>query len=412
MYQISDKLLQHKGYLESHLERVESKMFSLRETIVLYDITNSYFEGTAASNPKAKYGRSKEKRSDCPLVSFGMVVDQSGFVKRSLHLPGNVVETKTLETIISKLSSNERTLLKPIVVIDAGIASQENLQWLKKNGFSYITIFRKRRREIPEGREWITVCEKDDNEVKVLMVKDEANGERYLYCQSSGRKRREVRMGGMVRQRFETALSKLRDGLNKPYCTKKHERILARIAKLQERYKRVSRFYEITAEKCPSTGNVTDITWKVKEEQLSREFSGTYCLRTDLQSIGAEEMWKIYMSLNEVEAGFREMKSELGLRPNYHHLEKRVDGHMWITLLAYHLTHAIRYRLQQQEINLSWNSIHDILAGQIRATASMTEEDGTRIHIRTTSAPEPEQTKIYKALGLSLRPLGQTITKC
>lgn len=133
LYQASDLLWQHKEQLEAHLYSQEHSLFGFEQTVTLYDLTNTFFGGTAKSNPKAKHGRSKEKRTDCPLVTRGLVLDGSGFPCKSELFPGNAGEAETLETMLSGLGARPGT----IVVMDAGIASENNIQWLVDKGYRY-----------------------------------------------------------------------------------------------------------------------------------------------------------------------------------------------------------------------------------------------------------------------------------
>ncbi len=150
VYRVSDKLLQCRDELEAYLSCTEKTLFNLRETIVLYDLTNTFFEGTGKLNKKAKFGPSKEKRSDCPLVTLGLVLDGDGFPKRSRVFEGNVSEGKTLEKMLEGLE-REPSLIKPLVILDAGIATEDNLQWLRDNHHEYLGVSRRRRRPIPDG---------------------------------------------------------------------------------------------------------------------------------------------------------------------------------------------------------------------------------------------------------------------
>jgi hypothetical protein len=165
VYKVSDWLLKHKDVLEEHLCRTEGQLFALEEKIILYDLTNTFFEGTGKYNPKARYGRSKEKRSDCPLVTLGLVLDTHGFPKKSQIFEGNVSEPKTLETMIGGLAGgeiSEDSLIRPTIVLDAGISSEENLLWLKDKHYPYIVVSRKKKKEIPSDVTMIAVKE-DDN---------------------------------------------------------------------------------------------------------------------------------------------------------------------------------------------------------------------------------------------------------
>lgn len=410
LYDISDELLKHKSAIERHLEEEEKQLFDLDETIVLYDITNTYFEGTAKANPKAKYGASKEKRRDCPLVSAGLVLNKQGFVKRSEFLEGNVIETKAFAEAITKLHQSKNTLIKPIVVIDAGMASQANIDWLKQNGYHYITVFRRKRKELPKGGEWIEVKTHANNTVRTYAVTCPELGERHLYCHSTARERREQSIKTKIQTCLENELKKLDEGLLKPRRMKKYEAVIEKIGKLKQKYKRIARFYQIDVEK-DENGFATKIHFNFQVSQLQTDFNGSYCLRTSINELSTKELWSIYMMLSHAEEAFRDMKAHLGLRPIYHSKEGRVDGHMWITLLAYHLVHTVIHQLREHHINLSWNSIRDRLNTLERVTTSMKCEDGKIIHIRTTTEPEEFVKEIFRGLGIAQTPLNQTITK-
>ena len=146
LYRVSDQLLAHRATLEAHLYRQERDLFSLSETITLYDLTNTFFEGTASGNPKAKHGHSQEKRSDCPLVTLALVLDASGFPKRSEVFEGNVSEPKTLEKMLEHLALAPGAVA-PTVVLDAGIATEENLTWLAEQNYRYLVVSRERHQQ-------------------------------------------------------------------------------------------------------------------------------------------------------------------------------------------------------------------------------------------------------------------------
>lgn len=403
LYLISDLLLENKPLIEKHLEKKERDLFNLKETIILYDLTNTYFEGLAKGNPKASHGHSKEKRSDCLLVTMGIVLDSDGFPKHSRIFEGNVSETDTFKNMISELSQQEQNI-KPIVVVDAGIGSQGNINWLKENGFSYITVFRQKRKSAPENGNWVTVKDELNNTVKALLHKDPTTKEKHLYCHSSARERRELGMLEKKQEGFEAELIKLNNGLLKPRCMKDLDKVKEKIARLKEKYKRISRFYKIHID---FTGSIaTRIHWTAQSSKMTQDFNGSYCLRTDCD-FSVETLWDIYMMLNKVESAFREMKSELGMRPVHHQKEGRVDGHLWITLLAYHLTHTIRYKLQMNNINLSWSSIRDCLSSQIRVSTIMETKENKTLHVRTCTIAEDSQKEIYNSLKISSTPLAQ-----
>ena len=407
VYKVSDWLLKHKQSLEEHLRRTEGQLFALEEKIILYDLTNTFLEGTGKYNPKARYGRSKEKRSDCPLVTLGLVLDMYGFPKKSQIFDGNVSEPKTLETMIGELAGgevSENPLIKPTVVLDAGIASEKNLLWLKDKHYPYIVVSRKKKKEIPSDVTMVAV-KKDDNTntvfVQAGLSKSKETDELELYCHSTDKERKEESINTKFQERFEDELQKARNALHLRNGTKRYDKVVERIGRLKERFKLVSHHYNVSIEKDTETQKAKNITWPHKKTEKT---SGIYCLRTNRKDLDEQKIWDIYTMLTDIEDAFRCMKSELGLRPIYHQKEIRCDGHIFITLLAYHLLHTIRFQLRQKGVRFCWTTIRRQLSTQVRITTTMKRQDGKVIRIRKSSKAEPVHQVIYDALNLAYQP--------
>lgn len=410
-YQASDLLLKNKDKIERYLYEKERNVFQFKETITLYDLTNTYFEGSGKYNTLAAHGRSKEKRTDCPLVTLGIVLDASGFPKRSEFFSGNVGEAGTLEQMITELHEKSLNSLEtPTVVMDAGIATEENIEWLKYNSYKYIVVSRKRKREFCD-QESIVVKKTGENTVKVQKKINEKTGEVELFCHSTLREKKEQAMQDRSSIRFEEELRRLHSGLHKKYCTKKYEKVVEKLGRLKQQYSRSAQHYQITVDKDKKTGNASQVAWKRKDKQNTQAtHPGVYGLRTNHTQLDESALWHTYTMLTELEAVFRCLKSELGLRPVHHQITSRVTGHLFITLLAYHFVHSIRYRLKQKDIHLGWNGLRRQLDGQVRTTTSMKCEGGEMLHIRKSTAPEPRQQVIYDALDMSYYP-GGTVRK-
>lgn len=404
VYKVSDMLLKEKKAIEEHLSFKERNLFNLEEKIILYDLTNTFLEGTGKYNKKAHFARSKEKRSDCPLVTLGLVLDADGFPKRSNVFEGNVSEPKTLEGMIKDLSA-EKPLVKPTVVLDAGIATEANIKWLKGNQYSYIVVSRKKKKDIPENVNMVTVKKDDNTFVQVALVKNEETDEIELYCHSKGKEKKEQGIKSLFQQRFEEELIKTRSALSKKNGTKRYEKVIEKIGRLKERFKRVAHCYEVVVKKDPETNKAKDINWHLKETENN---NGLYVLRTNREELKEEQIWNIYNTLTDIEDAFRCMKSELGFRPIHHQTELRTDGHIFITVLAYHLLHSIRFKLKHQGIHLSFSTIRNRLSTQVRITTTMKRKDGKMIHIRKSSRAELFHKKIYDALNLRYQP-GKTV---
>lgn len=411
LYQSSDILLKHKEDLEKHLSDASKKLFNLEEKIILYDITNTYFEGLAAGNKKAKYGRSKERRSDCPLVAMGLVLDVDGFPKYSEMFEGNVIETNTFKAIIQKLDKGN-SLLKPIVVMDAGIASEVNVKWLQDHKYPYIVVQKKKTQIMPQDVPHILVKEDEGDRVWIAKKENSETKELLLYCQSEARGRREGRIKTRRQQLLEMELRKLDDGLHKKTNTiKKYDKVLEKIGRLKEKYKKSASYYNIEVEHSEETNLATKITWNRNEVLAAKKLTGVYCLRTPITNLSEKQLWNIYMMLSELEDAFRFMKSELGLRPVFHQKEDRVDGHIFITLLAYHLIHIIRRKLKAKGIDRRWEHLRTDMSSQVRITTSIKNHEGELIRIRNSSKADVFHKDVYNALGMSYNPLKSVRTK-
>lgn len=407
LYKVSDRLLEQKEGIEKELAHKERDLFSLKEKIILYDLTNTYFETDIGKSKKKRYGRSKEKRKDCPLVTLGLVIDEMGFVKRSKVFRGNVGESKTLFEMLQGLDNNASDGKKKTVIIDAGIATEDNLKAIKEH-YDYICVARNKPLDrVPEDG-FVTLRHTRDNKVEARMVRQ--NEEIILYCRSLKKGRKEEAMRTRFQERFETDLQIALDALHKKGGTKKYPKVLERIGRLRQRHSRVARYYDIEIER--KKDKVVDIHWQLKPDtDIDERFSGTYYLRTSRTDLTEEEIWSLYVSLTDVEDAFRSMKSELRLRPNNHQLDKRIDGHIFITVLSYHVVNSIQWFLHRKDIYMQWDTIRKFLSNQVRVTTRMTNRQGQKIFIRNTSEPELFHAMIAYALNISDKPLGRNTGK-
>jgi hypothetical protein len=424
LYRTSDLLLSYKSQIERHLKLRERDLFSLKENIILYDLTNTYFEGATKKNKKAKWGRSKEKRNDRPLVTLGLVIDEMGFPKASKIFKGNVYEPDTLlkmlETLqcetIEKVDESASTkgskkVKKDVtVIIDAGISTEENLTLLKTEGYDYICVARNKPYDASEIEQDDIVIIKQDktNKVEAKLIKE--NGESVLYCKSFLKAKKEQAMKTKMQQRFEEGMKNIASSLTKKGGIKKYSKVLERIGRQKEKYASIAQYYKVNVKH--KDGIATAVDWKfVKREKAEQRFSGSYFLRTSRTDLNEKQIWSLYVMLTNLEDAFRYLKDELGLRPICHQKETRSDGHLFITVLAYHLLISIQTKLRSHGIYMRWSVVRDFLASHVRVTTGMTNKEGDRIYIRNCSEPEPFHKAIYNALGLNHRPLESKRTK-
>ena len=402
LYRASDLLVRHRQTIEARLFSRINDLFSLPTTVTLYDLTNTYFEGEMAINAKAKRGHSKEKRNDCPLVTLGLVLDGSGFVRRSRMFEGNISEGTTLEQMLQGLEAPSGAL----VIMDRGIATEANIGWLIEHQYKYLVVSRERRRQFDEDQA-VAVTTASDQTVHIQRVVNEDGSEVRLYCYSEERQEKESAITRRFIEKFENGLAKLAAGLQKPRGEKKRDKLLQRIGRLQEQSHGIGQHYRIELTSDESGAKVIGITWeKVPVAGTQLTHPGVYCLRTNELSWDEATMWRTYTMLTDLEAVFRSLKSELGLRPVYHHKEDRAEGHLFITVLAYQAVQALRRKLKAAGINESWATLRNLFSVQQRVTATFKQRDGRTLHVRKTTVAEPKLQRLYDTLDLPSSPVG------
>lgn len=406
LYRASDALMKHRTAIEDAVFSRVSDLFGLTTTVTLYDLTNTYFEGEAAVNPKAKRGSSKEKRTDCPLVTLALVLDGSGFVRRSEVFAGNVSEGKTLAEMLQRLGAPGGAL----VVMDRGIASEANLAWLREHGYRYLVVSRERDRQFdPDAA--VAIDTAGGEPIQLQLVPDADGQEVRLYCYSAARAEKEKAMERRFAERFEAGLQKLAQGLTKPHGEKRLAKLSERIGRLKQQGHGVGQHYQI--ELVPDATGQKATALRVAKQPVDGSrltHPGVYCLRTNETTWEAEPLWRTYAMLTDLEAVFRSLKSELGLRPVFHHKEDRVDGHLFITVLAYQCVQIVRRQLHDQGLHDRWGTLRDTLASQCRVTATFRRADERTLHVRKATRAEPATLAIYRALNLNPTPGGITKT--
>ena len=403
LYRLSDALVQHREAIETHLRQNEKRLFGLRESIILYDLTNTFLTGTARESAKAKRGRSKENRTDCPLLTLALVLDEEGFPKASKVFEGNVSEASTLGAMLDALSTCGQLPLRepPTVVMDAGIATEANLKLVRARGMNYVCVSRAKSWTSPEG-EMSLIKTGPGGTVKGIRL--EQNGETLLYCESTGRSAKEESMKDRLQKRLEEGLAAIEASLTKKGGHRGYDKVLQRVGKLRNRCAAVARFYEVTVER--SGDRAASISWHIKDEAgLKNRFSGGYLLRSSRRDLDEVGLWSLYTTLTLVEDSFRSLKSDLGLRPMYHRIDRRLEGHLFISVCAYHLLAAIQRKLRKEGIMHGWELIRMRMASQCRVTAAMTNDREDRIRVRQTTEPESFHAEVYRALGIHAKPL-------
>ena len=410
LYRAMDEVYPHRVAIESALAGREQSLFNLDQSVFFYDLTPTYFEGLAKRNRKAKRGHSRDKRPDCKQVVVALVVNRDGFPLLHEVLEGNTQDRATLGRLLDLLDA--RVGLRPgqTAVVDRGMAHAENLAELRRpeRGLHYIVATRQSERD-----QFLSDFDELDGFEEVLRVPSPTNpfrkkslirvqrtscgGETYVLCISAERSAKDRAIRETHEQWLLADLAKLQARID-------HGRLVnpvtigEAIGRLKERYPRVARYYTITYDT-----NTKQFTYRldtVKRAQ-AEELDGSYLLRTDRTDLAAEDFWRIYMLLTRAENAFRDLKSPLLLRPIPHHAETRVDTHIFLSILAYHLLVAIEKTLLDQDVHVSWETLRDLLKTHQVCTVVLPTDSGAVLRIRKASTPEPAHRQIYDLLHIT-----------
>jgi len=402
LYNTGDALFRHRKAIEAGLRHREADLFSPQRSIVLYDVTNTHFEGLCEANPKARHGKNKQKRNDCRQVAIGMAFDERGLALAHDVFEGNIGESKTLAHMLDRLEVPElpEPGLKPVVILDAGFASQANLALLKERGLGYLINITRGSRAgyaadfaTTDGFQTVPGRERQEP-VEVKTIPDPANPDGFLIlCRSALRREKETAMLSAAESRLLADIAALRQRIEAGRL-KTPATIERTIGRLQKKHPRVARFYTLTHE----NGTLTATRDDDKHDQAT-DLCGDYVLRTD-QSMSASQIWSLYMVLLQAEEGFACLKGTLGLRPNFHQLERRVEAHIFISVLAYHLLTWVRETLRAQGDPRDWKTLRRLLSTHSLVTISLPLSDGRILHIRKPSRPDAEQALLYQSLHL------------
>ena len=402
LLRMGDQLWRHRKALQDGLYARERRLLGQPGAIVFYDLSNTWHTGGRTGGSELlRFGRSKQKRNDCRLVTLGLSLDSFGFPAGFEVLPGNISEPKTLAGALRRLSGSGEGSEKPTVVMDAGIMTEANLKWLREEGYGWITVSRTGRPVPPEREPDVTVRTRAKHEVRAWKLEEE-DGELRLCAVSEGRKATEDRVLARRRQKFEAELTRLHEGLTIPHRTKKYAPVLQRVGRLKERYSRVQQQYEIEVEKGRGA-KATAVKWSRRKAHGAADASAGACLmRTSHGDWDLERILRTYWRLTGIEATFRSLKADLGLRPVWHRKDQRIAAHLFIALLAYHAVHLIRTRLRAAGIRWSWSTIRDRLAPWVRVTTTLRGADGSLIVNRQDVRPAADLVSVAKAMGVKV----------
>ena len=405
LYRNLDRLHPNREAIERELAEREKTLFNLDDTLYLYDLTSTYFEGEALANPQAQRGYSRDKRPDAKQVLVGLVLDRDGFPKAHEIFEGNRLDRTTVKEMLDTLEKRVGRKPGATVVVDRGMAYEEDLAEIRAHGHHYLVAGRQ-----PERNAWLDDFEAEGDWEEVIrtpsprnpgqeksqvQIKRRQKGQEvYLLCLSEGRKEKDGAIRETHQLRLKKDWEKLKARVEKGQL-KEAKKIYQAIGRLQERYPRVARYYRMDYD-----AEQKALTWQEDREKkaVAEKLDGGYVLKTDHQDLTADEIWRTYILLTRVEAAFRAMKSPLAERPIFHHLERRTQTHIFLCVLAYHLLVAIEKRFLDAGVHTSWWTLRQQLSTHQVVTVVLPTVDGRALKIRKGTTPEPIHRDIYSTL--------------
>lgn len=407
LYQTLDRLHPQRVEVERALAERERTLFNLDDRLFLYDLTSTYFEGQALENPQAQRGYSRDSRPDCKQVVVGLVLDRDGFPKAHEVFEGNRPDRTTVAEMLDALESRVGRTPGATVVVDRGMAFADNLRQIQERGYHYLVASRPGERnehldDFEEETGWQAIVRAPSptnpgqQKTRVVVKRKVVGDEVHILCKSDGREAKDR----AIREKHEQRLLADLRRLQRRVATGKLKdpaKVQEAIGRLKERYPRVARYYAIGYDAAAAA-----VTWAENTEKkaVAQRLDGGYLLKTDRQDLTDEELWRTYILLTRVEAAFRAMKSPLCERPIFHRLEHRVQTHIFLCVLAYHLLVSVEKLFLEAGIHTSWATLREDLSTHQVVTVVLPASNGDVLKIRKGSTPEPRHKEIYATLHI------------
>lgn len=337
LYQVTTEMFQKKNILDNLLYNNTKNLFSDKNKIVIYDLTNMHFEGQMLGSEKAEFGCSKQKRNDRRLIGLALAIDGLGFVRHSQFYTGSISEPSTFADLLDSLSSHfSNKNEKPLVVMDAGISTEDNLATLRSNEFNYDYVCVSRT--IPKEYEKLSanaelIHDNRGNEIALTKISEEDKEDHFLHIKSAQKEIKEESMDKKLTLRFEEQLNDIQRKLSKKGTIKRIDKVHEKVGAIKEKLSRIGWLYDIKYTEDTEKGIVTDITWtRVKEREKPK---GEYFLRYTENAIKENQIWDSYNMTRDVEAVFRCLKTDLDIRPIHHQKDEFIEPHIWLGIIAY-----------------------------------------------------------------------------
>lgn len=406
LYQATSIMFKAKQEIDNSFYNNVKNLFSDRNKIVIYDLTNMYFEGQMLGSEKAEFGRSKQKRNDRRLIGLALSIDSLGFVRHSQFYTGNISEPETFTDLIEAVSKQlSHDGDKPLVVMDAGISTEENLAILRsgKYNYDYVCV----SRTVPKAYSRLsddakTITDNRGHEIKLTKVSVAGKDDSFLLVKSDQKKIKEESMDQKMTMRLEAQLNDIKQKLKKKRTLKKINKVHEKVGAIKAKLSRIGWLYNISYTEDAEKGIVTDINWeRIKERERPK---GEYFLRYTKKAITEDKIWDAYNLTRDVEAVFRCLKTDLDIRPIYHQKDEYIEPHIWLGILAYQVVNYIRQNLKQQNINYSWTAIVEKMQSMQSSLVTVNNQNNEKIYMKLCTRPSKDQQAIFDALKFKHRP--------
>ena len=406
LYRALDELLPHKVRLEQHIRKRLGELFSLDYDLLLYDVTSTYFEGQVAGNAQAQRGHSRDHRPDCKQVCIALVVTREGIPLGYEVFAGNRVDVTTVEEVVGTMEARYG-MANRIWVMDRGMTSADNVAWLQQTGRRYLigtpkSELKRFSREIAEARDWMTV--REGIEAKLCESPDGA--EIFVLCRSIERREKERAMHDRFSARIEGGLASLGRRIEHARAPLDRGKLERQLGRLLGRNSRAAGRYLIRLVDDQTAPAGLRLEWSARPEwdDWARHSEGCYVLRTNVTDWTSEDLWRTYVQLTEAEAAFRIHKSDLSLRPVWHHKAERAQAHILVCFLAYVLWKTLEQWQKRAGLGNSPRTILQEL-GRIQSTdvvLPLAEDTARELRIRCVVRPDKAQAALLDRLGLRL----------
>ena len=403
LYRGLDHLLAHKAALEAHLSKRCGELFAIQNEVLLYDVTSTYFEGLAEANPQAKRGYSRDHRPDCKQVCIALVVSFDGFPLGYEVFAGNTHDSKTLQTIVATMEARHG-MVGRVWIADRGMASADNLAWLRQTGRRYIigapkSELKKFGAELARPDGWRTVHEG----VEVKLARHPETDETAILCRSTDRRSKEQAMHDKFSRRIDAALQRLAGRITRSKKRLDPATVNRQIGRLLQQNQRAAARFVVALEPDGSpAGFHLHVSYNAAFDDWAAISEGAYLLRSNIADWSDREPWKAYIQLTQAEAAFRIQKDQLNVRPIWHQREDRVQSHILVCFLAFVLWKCLEMWQSRAGLGNSPRTILEELARIQSHDVILPTTTHGKIRLRCVTHPDAAQAALLDRLGIVL----------